>query len=234
MEYEEKYSRYQLHLLDEPPPFLSELSLDLNFRLVLDLGCGGGINSYYLKQNFPRASLFSLDLSPIRCRQCRQYIDTSVIRADSTLLPLKDNPFDMVICTMLIEHVSDDRRLVEEIHRILKPEGQVFISSVIKGKHAWYFRRNQFGKPVLDSTHVREYSSRDEFLSLFNRFEVLNVTLRNVSLSWARFIYRLLVRFSIIRTGDPLFFTKTSFLNNLARLKLSIPNYKEIELWGRK
>jgi len=60
MEYEEKYSRYQLHLLDESPPFLSGLPLDLNSRLVLDLGCGGGINSYYLKQNFPRASLVSL------------------------------------------------------------------------------------------------------------------------------------------------------------------------------
>jgi ubiquinone/menaquinone biosynthesis C-methylase UbiE len=234
MEYEEKYSRYQLHLLDESPPFLSGLPLDLNSRLVLDLGCGGGINSYYLKQNFPRASLVSLDLSPVRCQQCRQHIDTSVIQADSTLLPLKDNAFDMVICTMLIKHVSDDRRLVEEIHRVLKPGGLVFISSVIKGKHAWYFRRNRSGETVLDSTHLREYSSRDEFLSLFNHFEVLNVTLRNVSLSWARFIYRLLVRFRIIRRLNPLFFTRTTFLQNLARWKLSIPNYKEIELWGRK
>jgi ubiquinone/menaquinone biosynthesis C-methylase UbiE len=140
MEYEEKYSRYQLHLLDEPPPFLSELPLDLNSRLVLDLGCGGGINSYYLKQNFPRASLVSLDLSHIRCQQCRQYIDTSVIQADSICLPLKDNAFDMVICTMLIEHVFDDRRLVEEIHRILKPEGLVFISSCHKRQACLVFQ----------------------------------------------------------------------------------------------
>ncbi len=234
MEYEEKYSKYQLHLFGEPPSFLGELDLNLNSKLVLDLGCGGGVNSFYIKQSFPEVRLVSIDLSGIRCKRCKQNVDAFIIQADSTYIPLNDHMFDMVVCTMLIEHIPDDRSLVQEIHRILKPGGQLFISSVIKGKYAWYFRRNQFGEFVTDSTHLHEYRSEEEFKGLFDQFEILKLKQQKLAFSWARFIYRLLVKSKIIKTPDPHIFNQKPILKSILNWKLTVPNYKTVELLGIK
>jgi SAM-dependent methyltransferase len=47
--------------------------------------------------------------------------------SDVTATPFADNSVDLVIATGLLEHVEDDRKLVKEIHRILKPGGTVHI-----------------------------------------------------------------------------------------------------------
>ncbi len=42
--------------------------------------------------------------------------------------PLEDESCDLVICAQVYEHVPDDRRLAEEVYRVLKPGGVVFFS----------------------------------------------------------------------------------------------------------
>ena len=49
-------------------------------------------------------------------------------------LPIKDGAFDVCICMNTLEHTYDPRFLIGEIHRILKPGGQVHISV------PWIFR----------------------------------------------------------------------------------------------
>jgi SAM-dependent methyltransferase len=47
--------------------------------------------------------------------------------SDVTATPFADGTVDLVIATGLLEHVEDDRKLIGEIRRILKPGGQVYI-----------------------------------------------------------------------------------------------------------
>lgn len=47
--------------------------------------------------------------------------------SDVTATPFADGTVDLVIATGLLEHVEDDRKLISEIRRILKPGGQAHI-----------------------------------------------------------------------------------------------------------
>jgi 2-polyprenyl-6-hydroxyphenyl methylase/3-demethylubiquinone-9 3-methyltransferase len=43
-------------------------------------------------------------------------------------LPLRDNAFDGVICSSVIEYLHDPKACLEELHRVLKPGGVALIS----------------------------------------------------------------------------------------------------------
>jgi SAM-dependent methyltransferase len=47
--------------------------------------------------------------------------------SDVTATPFKDGTVDLVIATGLLEHVEDDRKLIGEMRRILKPGGSAYI-----------------------------------------------------------------------------------------------------------
>ena len=51
------------------------------------------------------------------------------VRADfAERLPFRNDSFDAVICTEVMEHVPDYRRLLGEVARVLKPSGTVVLS----------------------------------------------------------------------------------------------------------
>jgi len=43
--------------------------------------------------------------------------------------PIEENSFDKIYARHIIEHVDDPRGFLEEIYRILKPEGRVFVET---------------------------------------------------------------------------------------------------------
>lgn len=43
-------------------------------------------------------------------------------------LPFRDECFDAVLCTEVLEHVPDPVRVLCELNRVLKPGGQVFVT----------------------------------------------------------------------------------------------------------
>lgn len=51
------------------------------------------------------------------------YCEMSHVNMDITNLAVADNSFDAVICSHVLEHIPDDRRAMQEIHRVLKPGG---------------------------------------------------------------------------------------------------------------
>jgi ubiquinone/menaquinone biosynthesis C-methylase UbiE len=234
MEYETKYSKYQIHFLGDKPAFIDGLDLDLNNKKVVDLGCGGGINSYYIKEKYPDSRVIPIDISFIRCLKCKDNTQTVPIKADILKIPLKSDSIDFVICTMVIEHVPEDKILVDEMLRILKNGATALVVSVVKSKYAWYFRKNKEGVPVLDSTHIREYESVDEFKKLFINSRIQQVITRKISFSPFRFLYRIAYKLRIIKNADSKAFLINAFLNKLLKFKLGIPGYKEVEILCKK
>ena len=54
-------------------------------------------------------------------------LDVDVI-ADVNDLPFKNKSFSLVICNFVLEHLPDPKRVVEEIYRVLKKDGLVYIN----------------------------------------------------------------------------------------------------------
>jgi SAM-dependent methyltransferase len=51
-----------------------------------------------------------------------------VARADVTKLPFQDGAFDVVICSEVLEHITDNRTAAGELVRVLKPGGRLVVT----------------------------------------------------------------------------------------------------------
>ena len=68
--------------------------------------------------------------------------------------------------TQVIEHI-DDIKMFVAIKRTVRTNGIIYISTVFKKWYGWYFYRCN-DNWVLDPSHLREYTTDEEFLSLFD------------------------------------------------------------------
>src|SRR3989344_6543296 len=76
------------------------------------------------------------------------------IVADASDIPLENNSIDSVVCFQLLEHIKDPKKVVDEIYRILKPNGRCILTThmatVLHGEPYDYFRFTKYGlKDVL-------------------------------------------------------------------------------------
>ena len=135
-------------------------------KKVIDLGCGEGSFIYALKLFDNSINVTGIDISERRINGLKKKFpnDNFYVR-DVCDTKLKEK-FDFVHSSQVIEHVENDKKMVKEISRLLKKEGILFCSSVIKKPGAIYKYRNN-KKFVLDPTHEREYVNKEEFLNLF-------------------------------------------------------------------
>jgi ubiquinone/menaquinone biosynthesis C-methylase UbiE len=105
-------------------PLLSCLS-PLRFKRILDVGCGYGRVTSYLKIIWPDAEVIALDISRKSVLYVKKPIGVDCLRADGLKLPLRDEAFDLVTCTQVIEHVERDLQpmFVAELSRVLRRGG---------------------------------------------------------------------------------------------------------------
>jgi SAM-dependent methyltransferase len=158
----EDYSRRHRHFhSDWLPPLLSEVARP---GVVADIGSGDGAILFALHSHGSLGErTYAIDPSPDRVRAAELAAPgVAGLVGDARQLPLDDESVDGVICSQVIEHVSESDVLVAEIARILRPGGWWYVGSVLRRKHAWWIYRHD-GRWWLDPTHVREYGSEEEF-----------------------------------------------------------------------
>ena len=98
---------------------------------VVELGCGTGHVSAFLKRSIPDSVVIATDLVP-ECLDIvhRNYpeLDTQLVDADEPM-PFEDSTVDLVLSSNLYEHLHDDGAHLRDIHRVLRDGGQYFIST---------------------------------------------------------------------------------------------------------
>lgn len=104
---------------------------DLDGRRVVDLGCGFGWASRWMREN-GAASVLGVDLSENMLGRAR--IDTSdamirYLRADLETLNLPAASFDFAYSALTFHYIRDFNRLVNMIHRALTP-GAGFVFTI--------------------------------------------------------------------------------------------------------
>jgi SAM-dependent methyltransferase len=71
---------------------------------------------------FKKIQIKTLDIDP---KSKADYI-VDICQTNKEIIP--DNTFDMIVCTEVLEHTTNPFTAVDEIYRILKPGGLVFIT----------------------------------------------------------------------------------------------------------
>jgi len=115
--------------------------------LILDVGCGTGT----ALQTFSRLGgrVMGLDLLPEGLREARRLLpDALLLQGDATRLPIRSGVVDAVTVLDVLEHV-DDRDLLTEVHRVLRPGGLALLT-VPAMPELWSYRDE-------DAGHLRRY-----------------------------------------------------------------------------
>lgn len=69
--------------------------------------------------------------------RCDLALEPPGVRADAARLPFRSASFDCVVATAVLEHVPYPQRVVREIHRVLRPEGVLYVEvPFLEGFHA--------------------------------------------------------------------------------------------------
>ncbi|MFC1941894.1 class I SAM-dependent methyltransferase [Chloroflexota bacterium] len=98
--------------------------LKLEQPLVIDIGCGDGRRIMTYRDCIGKLIGLDIDAKVLTEAKAR---GIPVIRGDALKLPFKDRTFDAVTSFHSIEHVTDDLGYLNEIHRVLKKDGDAVI-----------------------------------------------------------------------------------------------------------
>jgi SAM-dependent methyltransferase len=92
----------------------------------LDIGSDNGVISYLLRQE--GGSWASADLEDKTVGSIRQLVQTEVYQIDGEGTPFADNEFDRVVIVDFLEHIPNDDAFIQELFRILKPNGALIVN----------------------------------------------------------------------------------------------------------
>lgn len=104
--------------------------LDVNSNaLLLDLGCDDGSWTIKLAEKVGTNKLYGIDVVESRMSEARKK-NIEVINADlNGNLPFANDHFDVIHANQVVEHLHNTDMFIEEIYRMLKPNGYAIIST---------------------------------------------------------------------------------------------------------
>ncbi len=127
---------------------------DLEEKTILDWGCGPARLTRHLPLMVSSAKVHGTDYNAETIQWCRDHIDNVEFNHNEINRPLTyDNgSFDLIIGISIFTHMSEANHefWVEELHRVVKPEGLIFLTTAgeifttqMTSEEARLFRQNQ-------------------------------------------------------------------------------------------
>lgn len=103
---------------------------ELDSLTLLDAAASGGIIADHLAAYFRRVVGLDIDRTAIRFAQSHFHRpNLAFMVGDAAHTPFADACADVVLCSHLYEHVANAGRLMDEIHRILRPGGICYFAA---------------------------------------------------------------------------------------------------------
>lgn len=148
-------------------------------RDVLDVGCGAGVEVVRFARAGARvtgvdASPHAIALAIENIRQQRVGARLDVANAEA--LPFRECTFDFVYAHGVVQYAADDRQVVAECHRVLRPGGLALIQ--VYNRRSWLQVLSKVMKVPLeheDAPVLRRYTSA-ELAALLRVFPKVEIT----------------------------------------------------------
>ena len=204
---------------------LLRLLSEVQFKTVIDAGCGHGTVLQLLHTKYPEAHCLGVDISELAVKEARnKHPELEFVQHDFSTSPYKKKA-DLVICLDVIEHIEDDSKALKNLSLMTN---KYLILSTVKG-------RMRDGES--DAGHVRNYEYKD----LVNKMESAGFKIRK-AVKWGFPFYSPLYRDAfefIVKMKGKKKETNSRELVNVAEIplimifaqplywlmKLNLPNY---------
>ena len=121
--------------------YIEDRSGPLKGKNILDIGCGGGIltEAMALKD----ATVTGIDMAEMSLKVAKMHLHESKLDIDYQKITAEEfaeqhaGEFDIVTCLEMLEHVPDPASIVNAAASLLKPEGQLFFSTINRNPKAF-------------------------------------------------------------------------------------------------
>lgn len=133
----------QMRAAIEPDDFVEQMLApsQASGKRVLDVGCGNG----YMLAKFARSgtTVVGIDLTAkaldvTKKRMKLSGLTAKLTQADSADLPFADQSFDVVYSLGVLHHSPDTEKSFREIHRVLRPGGEIVV--MVYNKNSVFYR----------------------------------------------------------------------------------------------
>lgn len=131
--------------------------------ILTDIGCGPGLLTMLIAQKFPRLKVLGLDTA-------QEMIKTANANANSLgfegrvefregniqSLPLPDQTLDFAVSSLSLHHWSEPERGLAEIHRALKPGGQLLLIDMRRDSRLFFYLLMIFATSIVMPAAMRK------------------------------------------------------------------------------
>lgn len=112
---------------------LQEISQLAPHKKILEIGCGNGVGTQLIQEFFKPSEFIAteFDENLVEIAQMKTVGSKIIVEAgDAANLRFADNEFDAVIGLSVIHHIPNWRDCVDELHRVIKPDGLLIIKEL--------------------------------------------------------------------------------------------------------
>lgn len=135
-------------------------------KVVLDIASGSGYGSQLLAKTAKK--VYGVDVDADAIEYAKQQFPAKNLEykvGDGESIPLDDNSVDVVITFETIEHIKDYRKFIDEMKRVLKPDGIAIVSTpndleFAEGNH---FHLHEFEYEELVTLLKKDFKSIDSY-----------------------------------------------------------------------
>lgn len=163
---------------------------------ILDLGCGAGHVSYAVAAMAKKVIAYDLsekmlDVVAHSARE-RKLRNIEVEHGLAEKLPFDDNTFDLVVTRFSAHHWSNLVVSLDEICRVLTPQGTAVIVDIVAPENALNDTLLQTVEILRDASHVRDYSISEWRSKLaYSGFVIENESRWKLVMQFAEWIKRM-------------------------------------------
>jgi ubiquinone/menaquinone biosynthesis C-methylase UbiE len=108
-------------------------SLNTESPKILELACGPGNVTRYLRYIFPNSKILAIDLAPNMIDIARQYLnDVDFKLMDVRTISKLNETYDLIMCSFCLPFLSgeDTQSLISDCYKLLNKNGKVYISTM--------------------------------------------------------------------------------------------------------